>query len=263
MCVKTLLKCHKMPNFAPSFINKSLTLMKKIYNFALASVLAFTMGSAAAQSMYVKVQSEPEDWTGAYLIVYEADDDNNVANVFNGALKAKELDSKANFFTATNAPKEINGESVRVIEDSEEIYNALFYITRSEDKSAYYIKSSSGYYIGYDNAEKGEPNLEYSDETPMANTIAMEEGKTSVNIIGSVGNYQLRFNADEGKERFRYHELGKKKSIKLYQKVDETIDGINDVKDASAAKQVFNLQGQPTDGLQKGLNVVDGKLILK
>ena len=237
--------------------------MKKIYNFALAMALSLCMGvSAMAQTKYVKVQSEPADWTGTYLIVFEADDDNNVANVFNGALEGKQLDSKGNFFQATNAPQDIDGESVRVIEDSEEIAAAVFLVTRSDDNKAYHIQSASGYYIGYDNAEKGEPNLEYSQDNKFVNNIALEEGKTSVNVIGAVGNYQLRFNADEGKERFRYHELGKKKSIKFYKKVEDNSVAIKSVK-ISSDNQVYNLQGQPVKNLQKGLNVVGGKVILK
>lgn len=354
--------------------------MKQFYHFALTMVMTLSLSiTALAQNKYVKVQSEPADWTGTYLIVYEADDENNVANVFNGALKEKDLDSKGNFFSVSNAPAKIYGTEVRVIEGNDQTDAAVFRITRAKDEAlqknhiiivesekriehewdtqfwivsnstfhggdsyefsmevradkkasagsqihkqpgdylhwegvgtvkfdtdwttytstgkfptqsdggqsialnlndfeeankyyfrnislkingveqvnngdlkgedlsslvakekrgatvaatlfnedgspvggqAYYIQSASGYYIGYDNAEKGEPNLEYSNETPFANSIAMESGKTSINIIGSVGNYQLRFNADEGKERFRYHELGKKKSIKFYQ----------------------------------------------
>ena len=84
-----------------------------------------------------------------------------------------------------------------------------------------------------------------------------------MNIFGRVSTYQLRFNNDEGKQRFRYHETGKKKSIKLYQKVEVTGTGISTIEGESASKQVYNLQGQPVNGMQKGLNVVDGKVILK
>lgn len=361
--------------------------MKHFFHLAFTMAVALTMSVAAmAQNKYVKVLAEPEDWTGTYLIVYEADDDNNMANVFNGALTEKNLDSKGNFFKVSNAPQQISGTEVRVIDGNAEIDAAAFMITRApedvtpktrvlvvesenmveqpwdtqfwvvsnetfksgdswefsmdiradnaatassqvhrdpgnylhwegigtlsfetewktytqsgkfsaqcaggqsvafnlndtreantyyfrnvslkvngveqlkngdlksddlssfvakekrgavvpatlanEDGSAagghfYYVQSASGYYIGYDNAEKGEPNLEYSNEQPKLNSIAMEAGKTSINIVGLVGNYQLRFNADEGKERFRYHELDKKKSIKLYQLVTEGFD---------------------------------------
>ena len=237
--------------------------MKKIYTFALAMAMTFAMGSAMAQTYkYVKVTEEPADWTGTYLIVYEADDDNNVAYVFNGALEAKDLDSKGNFFEASNPAGE---DGVRFIESNAQTDAAVFNISDSpsSDYPAYCIQSASGYYIGYDNEDKGEPNLEYSNEHWLDNTIAMEEGKTSVNIFGRVSTYQLRFNNDEGKQRFRYHETGKKKSIKLYQKVEVSGTGIANVEGESASKQVYNLQGQPVNGMQKGLNVVDGKVILK
>ena len=362
--------------------------MKHFFHFAMTIAVALTMSVAAmAQNKYVKVLAEPEDWTGTYLFVYEADDDNNEAYVFDGSLKAKDIDSKGNFFKVSNASQQIYGTEVRVIEGNDKIDAAVFKVTRdmadaaptkrviviesddlvdhewdtqfwivanspfhagdhyeismeiraeetatigtqthkapgtylyweavgkptfdtewsiykntgtfasdseggysvafnlndfnrankfyigsislkvngveqvnngdlkSDDMSSflvkekrgatlpatlanedgsvvggqlYYIQSASGYYIGYDNSEKGEPNLEYSNEVPLANSIAMEPGKTSIDIVGSVGNYQLRFNADEGKERFRYHELGKKKSIKFYQLMEASAGG--------------------------------------
>ena len=82
--------------------------MKQFYHFALTMVMSLSLSiTALAQNKYVKVQSEPADWTGTYLIVYEADDENNVANVFNGALKEKDLDSKGNVFSVSNAPAKI------------------------------------------------------------------------------------------------------------------------------------------------------------
>ncbi len=361
--------------------------MNHFFHFAMTIAVALTMSVAAmAQNKYVKVLAEPEDWTGTYLIVYEADDDNNEAYVFDGALEAKELDTKGNFLKVSNAPQQIYGTEVRVIEGNDKIDAAVFKVTRANDESltnnhviivesgdmvehewdtqfwivanspfhagdtyeismeiradknatvssqihgnpgsylhweavgnptfdtewstytstgtiafqgeggqslafnlndfnkankyyfrsisfkingveqvnngdlkgtdgssfvvkekrgstsaavivnsdgsaatdyCYNIQSASGYYIGYDNAEKGEPNIDYSKEAPLINTIAMEAGKTSINVIGLVGDYQLRFNADEGKERFRYHELGKKKSIKFYQLMEGGAD---------------------------------------
>lgn len=238
--------------------------MKKFYAFALTAALAMMGSAAMAQTYkYVKVTEEPADWTGTYLIVYEADDDNNVAYVFDGSLEGKSLDSKGNFFEASNPAGE---DGVRCIESNEQTDAAVFNITQSIADVVppiYYVQSASGYWIGYDNEEKGEPNLEYSNETAFENTISMEEGKTSVNICGKVSPYCLRFNNDEGKQRFRYHEEGKKKSIKLYQKVEIPGTGIATVENEYASKQVFNLQGQPVNGMQKGLNVVDGKVVLK
>lgn len=237
--------------------------MKKFYTFAFAAALAMMGSAAMAQTVkYVKVTEEPADWTGTYLIVYEADDDNNVAYVFDGSLEGKDLDSKGNFFEASNPA---GADGVRCIAGSAKIDAAVFNISGSpsSDYPAYCVQSASGYWIGYDNEEKGEPNLEYSNEHWFDNTIAMEEGKTSVNIFGRVSTYQLRFNNDEGKQRFRYHETGKKKSIKLYKQVAEEGTAISAVEAEASASQVYNLQGQPVNGMQKGLNVVDGKVILK
>ncbi len=238
--------------------------MKKFYTFAFAAALALMGSAAMAQTVkYVKVQEEPADWTGTYLIVYEADDDNNVAYVFDGALEGKDLDSKGNFFEASNPAGE---DGVRFIEGNEQTNAAVFHILQSLADivpAEYTVTSASGYTIGYDNAEKGEPNLEYSNESPLWNTISMEEGKTSVNICGKVSPYCLRFNNDDGKQRFRYHESGKKKSIKLYKQVTDEGTAISVVESEASASQVYNLQGQPVNGVQKGLNVVDGKIILK
>lgn len=238
--------------------------MKKFYTYAFAAALALMGSAAMAQNVkYVKVTEEPADWTGTYLIVFEADDDNNVAYVFDGSLEGKDLDSKGNFFEASNPAGE---DGVRYIESNEQTDAAVFNIAQSAAEVTppdYHVQSASGYWIGYDNEEKGEPNLEYSNENPFVNKISMEEGKTSVNICGTVSPYQLRFNNDDGKQRFRYHEEGKKKSIKLYKQVTEGGTAISAVEAETSASQVYNLQGQPVNGTQKGLNVVDGKVVLK
>lgn len=225
--------------------------MKKLYTFAFALVATFLfLGNAQAQTeKFVKVKEAPADWSGTYLIVYE-DDDNNQALVMNGALD--DLDVANNFITAPNGYQTINGEDVRVVEATDDTKAATFTISVSETEGCYYIVSASGCGIGYnkfDTDEDGNPieeaNMSCKNGKKYDNTIAMQEGKTNVVITAKVG-YELRYNADSGKTRFRYYAPGKKKAIKLYrlELVDadgNIVSGINAVNvTANAVKHLEN-----------------------
>lgn len=246
--------------------------MKKIYSFMMTAMMVFAFSSCAnAQSTkYVKVKEAPADWSGTYLIVYE-DDDNNQALVMNGALD--DLDVVNNYFTTGNDYQTINGEDVRVIEANEETNAAVFTISKAETEGVYYIVSASGCGIGYNkfdtDPETGAPieeaNMSCKNGKKYDNTIAMQEGKTNVIITAKVG-YELRFNTDAGKTRFRYYAPGKKKAIKLYRKETVNEDGTvvsiakPEVNKKTAA--VYNINGQQLSAPQKGVNIIDGKKVI-
>lgn len=245
--------------------------MRKIYSYAMAIFMAaaFSASAVAQTTKYVKVQEEPADWSGTYLIVYE-DDDNNQALIFDGSLE--DLDVKNNYITAGNDYQTINNESVRTINSSEEVDAAVFTISPSVTEGYYYIVSASDCGIGYnsfDEDEDGnpieEPDLKCKKGKRYDNTIAKQDGKTNIIITAKVG-YELRFNADEGKTRFRYHEKGKKKSIKLYRQemVDENgniVTSINHVK-TEKNNAIYNLQGVKLEKVQKGINIINGKKVI-
>lgn len=244
--------------------------MRKIYTFALSTMMLCGV-SATAQAQvqkFVKVKEAPADWCGTYLIVYE-DDVNNQAIIFDGSLE--KLDAKNNFITASNGYQTINGQEIRTIDATDAVDNASFTITKSVNEGLYYIQSASGYWIGYNSfkdPELPDANLKSDTEKQYDNSIAMQEGKTNIVITSKVG-YQLRWNPDEGSTRFRYYEVGKKKAIKFYRKelVDEAgniINGINEnMADAKNNAVIYNVNGQKLSVRGNGINIINGKKILK
>lgn len=247
--------------------------MKKIYlsTLILAVNLMFSACANAQETKYVKVKEAPADWSGTYLIVYE-DDENNQALVMNGALD--ELDVVNNYLATPNDYQTINGEDVRTINATDEVNGATFTISKSNTEGCYYIVSASGCGIGYNkfdtDPETGEPieeaNMSCKNGKTYDNTIAMQEGKTNVVITAKVG-YELRFNTDAGKTRFRYYAPGKKKAVKLYRKevvaADGTIiTGVSKPKAQTDTQTIYNLQGQQITKAQKGVKIINGKKTL-
>ena len=151
---------------------------------------------------FEKVTSDPGDWSGAYLIVYE---DGNVA--FDGSLG--KLDAAGNTISVTIT----NG----VIAFSNELNNSTFIIVKTTN--GYTIKSASGYYIGQTQNDNG---LAANQKTTYDNTITINDDGT-VNIVS--GGAYLRFNAASNQNRFRYYKSGtytNQKAIHLYKLVEES-----------------------------------------
>ena len=163
----------------------------------------FVQQSISTEEQYVKVTSSPTDWSGDYLIVYEA---GHVA--FNGGLTT--LDA-------------VNNTIVVSIDNETIPYNtgtAAAEFTIAQSGNNYTIQSKSGFYIGQNSDTNG---LSSSSSTAYSNTISMNG--TDVNIVGAGGAY-LRYNATSGQERFRYYKstsYTSQKAIQLYKKVSGTI----------------------------------------
>ena len=161
----------------------------------LLSIFCCLMAVFAVQAQsYVKVTSAPADWSGEYLIVYEA---GNVA--FNGGLTTLDVAS--------------NTISVEIVED--EIASTVATdgakFTINSDGS---IQSASGYYIGRNATSNG---LNSSTSTKYTNTISLNSDG-SAPIVGS-GGAVLRYNATSGQYRFRYYKsssYASQKAIALY-----------------------------------------------
>ncbi len=146
------------------------------------------------ETSFVKVTSTPTDWTGDYLIVYEA---GNLA--FNGGLTTLDVASNGKSVTITDGK----------IVATPEITACKFSIDASG-----HIKSASGYYIG-NTADSNKLNS--STSTQYTNTIVINDDGTA-QITGS-GNSILRYNATSGQERFRYFKSStytSQKAIALY-----------------------------------------------
>lgn len=165
--------------------------------YALYSRTEQTEGEGTGTASYKKVTSAPTDWSGEYLIVYEA---GNVA--FNGGLTS--LDAASNTIDVTI--------SDQTIAANDETNAATFTINASGN-----IKSKSGYYIGQTKNENG---LKSSTSTSYANTISLNADGT-VNLVS--GGAYLRYNSNSGQYRFRYFKSSTytgQKAICLYKYED-------------------------------------------
>ena len=172
-------------------VNRDITL------YALYSRTEQTEGEGTGTASYKKVTSTPADWSGEYLIVYEA---GNVA--FNGGLTS--LDAASNTIDVTI--------SDQTIAANDETNAATFTINASGN-----IKSKSGYYIGQTSNANG---LKSSTSTSYANTISLNADGT-VNLVS--GGAYLRYNANSGQYRFRYFKSStytNQKAICLYKYED-------------------------------------------
>lgn len=92
---------------------------------------------SSGESAYIKIDSEQEDWTGDYLIVYEQG-----SKAFNGSLIGN------NLFKENAADIEFSENKIALNKDTEQYE---FRIEKYDD--GYSIKSKSGYYIGIKNGE--------------------------------------------------------------------------------------------------------------
>lgn len=148
-------------------------------------------------SNYQKVTSSLDDWSGEYLIVYEA---GNVA--FNGGLTT--LDANNNVIDVII--------SDNVIEASDETNSAKF--TIAPYSTGYSIQSNSGKYIGkttYDN------ELDESADTKYVNTISFSSGKVSIKGTGNSSGTYVALKYNSSANRFRYYKSGQS-DIALYKK---------------------------------------------
>ena len=173
--------------WAKAAINGSTTTSPTIYKagdtVAITEETTFyaVFSYSAGESAFVKVTENLDDWSGDYLIVYEAE-----SFAFNGSLET--LDATNNYITVS-----INNGSIAASEDNK---NYKFTITKDGD--IYYIMSASGYYIGQTSNDN---KLLSKKDTKYTNSISWNG--ESVDIICSGGAY-MRFNTTSGQDRFRY-----------------------------------------------------------
>ena len=136
----------------------------------------------SGESAYKLLASAPDNWGGEYLIVYKAG-----SLALNGALTT--LDQASNTISVSIE----NG----VIASTDATDAARF--TISPSGNGYAIRAASGKYIGQGSNSNGLA----SSDTPLVNTLSFNASDQSVTIVGS-GNAHLRYNKQNGQERFRY-----------------------------------------------------------
>ena len=163
-------------------------------------VSGMILSTSAATSSYVKVTEAPTDWSGEYLIVYEAGAN---SRVLNGGLSS--IDAEGNYITAAVVDNKIEANATT---------NAAKF-TIAKKGNAYTIRSASGRYIG--NTSSNSNKLMNDASTQYDNTITLNADK-SVNIVSS--NTYLRSNiATSNGDRFRYYKASSytnQKAIALY-----------------------------------------------
>ncbi len=159
--------------------------------------------ATAATNYYEKVTSEPSDWSGEYLIVYEGGN-----NALDGSLET--LDAVSNYISV-----EIEDDKIEATED---VAASAFTIAKIE--GGYSVKSASGYYIGLQSEGNG---LKSSTTTEYQNSISFNTDGT-VNVISK--NCYLRFNTNSNQTRFRYMKSNDSNNslplVCLYKKVTTT-----------------------------------------
>ena len=156
-----------------------------------------TTANAETTEKFVKVTEAPtdDDWSGIYLIVYEAG-----SVCFDGSLTT--LD-------ATN-----NNQTVAIVDgEIDATLTKPYSFTISKTDNGYSILSKSGYYIGQSSDANG---LGVTESNSYSNSFSLStDGSTN---IKSGGAY-LRYNASSGQTRFRFFKsatYSNQKAIALY-----------------------------------------------
>ncbi|MBO5865786.1 MAG: chitobiase/beta-hexosaminidase C-terminal domain-containing protein [Bacteroidaceae bacterium] len=148
------------------------------------------------EGYYIKVVSEPTDWSGKYLVVYE---DGADAYVFNGE------DEVNGYVSATT-----DGNIIKATSEVDAVA-----VTIATMEGGYSIMTAGGYISGTANANK----LNFST-TEQLNTIAYVVGE-GVEIVSNTS--VLRFNSASNNMRFRYYKsetYASQQPVQLYKYVE-------------------------------------------
>ena len=149
---------------------------------------------------YVKVTKDLADYSGEYLIVYEAGN-----KAFNGGLGESSLDKNDNYISITI--------SYNVVQATDEVENARFIVAKVD--GGYSIQSASGLYIGRDANSNG-TDFERTYNENLVNTFP------NCSTIRGKGGTELAFNNDASygtqQNRFRYYNSANVQPIALYKK---------------------------------------------
>ena len=141
----------------------------------------------------------PADWSGTYLIVYEVGEQ---AHVYNGT------DNKG---AGSEGATIKNGQIMSTTEI------AKFQVTIEKTDNGYSVKLASGKYIS---GKKDKNGISFPD-TAADCTITYDAASNSVLITSNTS--VLRYNANNGEERFRFYKsttYTQQKAIQLYKLVE-------------------------------------------
>lgn len=178
----------------PSYYTESFVPTGNTTLYALYSYVDSTSGGGSGD--YVKVTESRDDWSGEYLIVYEAG-----SRVFDGSRTT--LEAVSNYQDVTISDNTISAEEA----------DAYKFIIAAMD-GGYSIQSASGKYIS---GTSGSNKLN-AGTSPAANTINID-ASGNADIVSNTTH--LRYNATSGQDRFRYYKAASyssQKAIALYVK---------------------------------------------
>ena len=172
----------------------------------VVTMFPVTAFAAEEQVTYERVTEAPEDWTGEYLLVYEAG-----SKAFNGALDVP--DAVNNYVDVT-----VSDGKISMADNSASI-------TVEAVDGGYVIKTASGKYIYHSSdANKLSSTNNQSTAAKYPITFAVEADGTDIKL--SVGAH-MRFNANADQMRFRFYKSGSyknQKAVALYKLVEEVVE---------------------------------------
>lgn len=157
-------------------------------------------------STFIKVTENKTDWTGTYLIVYEAG-----KLAVNGAMLKSGAD---------NAPAVSVTISNNQIAYTEDVAKAAFEVTSAGPNSnKYYFKSTTNLYIGRTTNSNG---IDIS-ESKLTNTIEITKTSNPITYVKSDSSCNLEYNPDFNYFRYYKSTSGNSGDIALYELVEPTI----------------------------------------
>ncbi len=172
--------------------------MKKTFLFLAA--LAMSAVSMAATATYTKVTSDPTDWSGDYILVYEAD---GAARVFTG------VDAANDFVEATISDNTIEGEFVT--------------LTLETTDGGYFVKVNGGDNDGkYFSSNSNANDLKFADAGAVMSLSYDADNETTMMVTPA--GCVMRYNKSSGQNRFRFYKstsYTSQQPVQLY-KVNDT-----------------------------------------
>lgn len=151
---------------------------------------------------YEKVTSNLTDYSGTYLIVYEAG-----AVAFNGSLETLDAVSNTKSVTITD----------NKIEATAEMDAIAFTISGTQDN--YALQAASGYYIGVSSNSNGLKQTTTATTYKHNISIDATDGAL-IKPVFSGNTMALRYNKTSSQTRFRYFKNAGQEPIALYKKVE-------------------------------------------
>lgn len=176
--------------------------MKKIFSFILCSVMAV----AASATVFTKVTTAPDDWSGNYIIVCED-------TIGNGAKVFTCVDASQNFVAATIDNGTITADNL-----------SAYVVTVEPMEGGYSVKAGSQYMYGTSGSNK----LNFAS-SPKLNTLAMDATGVLMTSETSVLRFNPKSTMTNGQEtgiRFRYYKAASYTNhmpIQLYRTDEEIV----------------------------------------